>query len=1058
MLRRRINALWKLASAAERSELKALLLQRAAEEPDRAAKRAIVSAICAVAKHQVRANAWPELMSFTGQATASSDAAIREMGVVLLSGLVQALDNALSADVPALCTVFSARLYDQEWPVRQQALSGLTLLLVNVAIPNDIKVPRDIVPAMLQTVQGCVEAGAEDVAIDALAAMSDMVESDLPLNAVLPELITLCIQLLGMPDVTAGVRIAASYCVNMALIHRPRAIIKAGLLQPLVKTLFELLVAHAGDPALAEEADVVRAAVPAPGASLAENAAGSGLAEADEESDSVVCTREAARLLDAVASNLPESKVWKVVGELVLFSAQQASWQHHRAACIALAQTAEGVANALLPNMAAMVRMLAGFISTKSGAPPAVREAALWALGQLAENLRHHVARAGAELLPVILPAVTDPHPVVAEKGVYVLRSLLSELNKATMVAALPSVMPVLGSALQHGTMRMQEIAIAALGSVAIACERDIQPHALDLIQALAPFMTATGEHMRRLKAEAVDCAGHVVAAAGPAAFAQITEHHDVLAMAADAANTGEPVLLEAAMSLFGNVASVLKEQFTPLLQAIVPLAVEMLESTDGQEFVEKLKSANVLDEGSSAAMGWLGEGEDDDDDDEGDKRMYNYRVKAAVIDMKQEAIATLGALANHTRAGFAPFIKTVWDLGMSCAQYHAEELRAVSVTSLKYFVLASAAAEGGCGAATAALVNQLYSHLAGAIRQDEDSIVVSRMADVVRALVDAPELGGAAHLGPHLDPIMQALVMVLARQTECQQVDVDSEEEEEDPEFMGHDGNAIDCAADAVTAIASSLGPAAFAEYWHATFLTLAPYLSGSAPDQDWAMAVGMLGEMASHWGSDFDRWRADSLEAASLALRRAEGPMCRRNAAFGFGVLASQAGNAAAQRAAGAAVELLQPQLTPREVDDDHAVADNAVAALARISRAHPDQLPAARALQLVLPNLPLQSDLTEDEAVWDWIVALWQARDASALSALPQLLPAIAKMLDPARETDEAVITRVAAGLASIAAVDEAGLTAMLGALPADQSAAIVNAVRAAAGQAAIPSPTR
>jgi importin-4 len=112
------------------------------------------------------------------------------------------------------------------------------------------------------------------------------------------------------------------------------------------------------------------------------------------------------------------------------------------------------------------------------------------------------------------------------------------------------------------------------------------------------------------------------------------------------------------------------------------------------------------------------------------------------------------------------------------------------------------------------------------------------------------------------------------------------------------------------------------------------------------------------------------------------------KRNAAFGAGICCQHL----KENAISAYPQILQALGPLFSLDtssnDAAACVDNAVAAVARMIMTAPSHIPLSQVLPVMLKALPLKTDMTENETVYDCLLGLLEAKNPDILSNRTEL----------------------------------------------------------------------
>ncbi len=118
--------------------------------------RVFVGSVCsALSKQLLGTGLWPELASFMVDAARSPDAGLRELGVLLLTSVCEALGDKLVPLYPQVNMLLGAALKDAESKdVRLQGIKALGTIVCLQSHNESALQFRDLVPAVMDTLEG----------------------------------------------------------------------------------------------------------------------------------------------------------------------------------------------------------------------------------------------------------------------------------------------------------------------------------------------------------------------------------------------------------------------------------------------------------------------------------------------------------------------------------------------------------------------------------------------------------------------------------------------------------------------------------------------------------------------------------------------------------------------------------------------------------------------------------------------------------------------------------------------------------------------------------------
>eukprot|EP00897_Mesotaenium_endlicherianum_P001169 jgi/Mesen1/11052/ME000099S10502 len=269
------------------------------------------------------------------------------------------------------------------------------------------------------------------------------------------------------------------------------------------------------------------------------------------------------------------------------------------------------------------------------------------------------------------------------------------------------------------------------------------------------------------------------------------------------------------------------------------------------------------------------------------------------------------------------------------------------------------------------------------AVEEDDDKETV---AQACTAMGEVIRLAGPVYVHPYAKRVCDAVLSVLQGEAMCQvsaddEADQALEDEEGEGEGSEHEEVLLDAATELLPALASALGP------------SLAPLFQGKAarPAGERTTAIAAIAEVGKEIGAAIAPYCSDVLPVVVRELRD-EDAANRRNAAFCAGVLC--------QHGADKAIPFYNNLLVALHPlfgeDEEDAVRDNGVGAVARMISAQPLVVPLEQVLPVMVRALPLREDHEEAAPVYGALCSLISASH-------PQVLPVMVRAL-PLREDHE------------------------------------------------------
>lgn len=460
--------------------------------------------------------------------------------------------------------------------------------------------------------------------------------------------------------------------------------------------------------------------------------------------------------------------------------------------------------------------------------------------------------------------------------------------------------------------------------------------------------------------------------------------------------------LKEHSYVFFANTSKVMGNGFDPYLEALVPHLLRVITETE-----------------LIAGGGSDDEEEDEDADEDGEESGKYVRPNEyeGFINNKKAALTAIGAMAEYTKASFAPFLEQALDaliVDQMGALYSFHGIvRAEALECLSQLVCVACHATGVTATPnklqvivlpdlTAEVVRTAMKHLLAAMEEDEEKIPVSTALESASSIITRV---GVASLtltvnpgeGPRIiEELMQRILVIMNEKAPCQKVsnaDGQADDEEND-----HDNIVMDTASDLIGTLAKTIGDQMI-PFFDQLQKPLMRFLKPSRPFSDRAMAIGCYAEVLLEFGPAALKYVESVMPLIKAGLAD-QMESVRRNSAYCVGVLVQATGLTLAPHFM-SILQSLYPLCTraadKMASDTGGADVDNALSSVARIIKIGGAALiPLAQVLPVMLAALPLRSDTTEGPNIYGCLIDLVVSGDASTLTLMPLVLNAFGETL--------------------------------------------------------------
>ncbi|KAL6964378.1 hypothetical protein U1Q18_035433 [Sarracenia purpurea var. burkii] len=807
---------------------------------------------------------------------------------------------------------------------------------------------REFIPSILNVSRQCLASGDEDVAIIAFEIFDELIESPAPLlGESVKAIVQFSLEVCSSQNLETSTRHQAIQIISWLAKYKSNSLKRHKLVIPILQVMCPLLTEASNR---------------------------------DDDDDDLAPDRAAAEVIDTMALNLSKH-VFSPVFEFASLSSQSVNPKFREASVTALGVISEGCLELMKEKLEPVLHIVLGALRDPE---QMVRGAASFALGQFAEHLQPEIVSHYENVLPCILNALEDASDEVKEKSYYALAAFCENMGEEI----LPFLDPLMGkllAALQNSPRNLQETCMSAIGSVASAAEQAFVPYAERVLELMKMFMVLTNDKDLRSRARATELVGIVAMSVGRMRMESILPPFIEAAISGFGLEFSE--LREYTHGFFSNVAEILDDGFAQYLPHVVPLAFSSCNLDDG--------SAVDIDDSDEDVNvnGFSGVSSDDEAHDE--PRVRNISIRTGVLDEKAAATQAVGLFSLHTRSSFAPYLEESLKILVRHSSYFHEDVRLQAIIALKHILTAAQVVFQGQNegpAKTREVLDIVMKIYIKTMKEDDDEEVVAQacmsIADIIKDI-------GYIGVEPYMPQLVEATLVLLRKESPCQQTESDGEIDDDDAE---HDEVLMDAVSDLLPAFANSMG-IHFAPIFDKLFGPLMKFAKASSPPQDRTMVVACLAEVAQHMGAPIASYIDTVMplvlkELASVATNR-------RNAAFCVGELCKNGGDSALKYY-GDILRALYPLFGESEPDD--AVRDNAAGAVARMIMVHPESIPLNQVLPVFLKALPLKEDHEESMAVYSCVCNLVLSSNPQILSLVPELVNLFAQVAVSPVETSE------------------------------------------------------
>lgn len=995
LLRKRLPGHYDVFDVATRTALKAEILVVLAQEPERSVRNGMIGVAASLGKLECTAGgtSWPELFQFIAAAGAEQQSDAREMAFGLLQEMTDTIGMHLKTQFQPIAGLFANALVATEDPkVQKSAVKAVGQLLSFLADDPEIDVFSGLIPAILDVAARNVND--DELMATVLDVLYDLAYSPSPSVSVhmLP-IVKFTLQCIQSQDLEMGVRDTAALVIATMAEAKPKTFGKEeAMLSEILDTLFTLIE---------NSPDSAAGALFESNPAWREDLDGEDGDDFDLDIDSPTETSMAQGTLDMLACEIPKKYIFQPVVSRCVQRLNSPNSNHRKAGVASLGVIAEGCAEPLSNHLSELMPYV---LNCAQDPDSQVRECACFCLGQISEHCQPDVLEYSEQILPIVFKLLDDKTVAVQATSCYVLEMFCERLEPEAVRPLLDSLVKKLAAMLEGSNKRsVQEMAVAALAATAVAAEEEFTPYVGGVAALMAKCMALTDENMFSLRGRALECMGHMAIAVGRETFRpyfQVT-----MECACEGLTRDSTDLHEFAYAVFANLSKVMKEEFAPALPELVPHLVTVIGTDEGslEPAEEAQKTFGALDDS------------DDEDEDGGN---YVLHVRTALLEVKKGALTAIGELAAHTGAAFSPFLESVMQVLQKAANNWHPLIKCEVADALPNMVVPSVAAhhngeiqwtKGDTSSPTpmsehtTAIVSAVLTALIG-LTKDDDKSTVAKSCEGIQSVI---ELCGPYALLPVANDCLGTTHELLMKSAPCQASEEflgEAPEEDDDHDVV------TQAACDLVGGFCRVMG-GQFVQYLPQYLPAVCEYAKSSRPPRDRSMAIGWLSEIAQELeGNIFDHWQSVFLPA-TLAGLADPAEEVKRNAAFCAGICCE----VLKERVAGDYPQILQGLeplfgMDASSADSVAACVDNAAACVARMIMAHPSSVPMPQVLPAFLRLLPLKTDMTENETIYNCLLGLIQMGHPDAIAQKAELQRIFAAAVSSGSKVDQEIQARL------------------------------------------------
>ena len=1023
LMRRRLPGIVPSLSEEWRAAVKSKLLEAISSPCDASLRRKVCDAVGRMGVEFHGEGGWPELMEFVRRACTAGEPTTHEAALTVISHMAPALIDPLgwAAIGAQLQGMLVGAMGDSSAPtVSMAALDALASMLSACAAQEQdekssaerkkLRAVADslqsALPSVLRVLELAVGANDSTRIGEVLSHLSTVAMAQprlfKPVLAVVVE---------GMAQLAAGgalesdERLACAELLVTLAEGSPKMCSKLPSFVPRVLGVLLPMMLR-----LEMDLSEWEAATPEDGLGVIDD-------DNDDEKEAGYAGEALERLCEALGG---EAVLALVLPELTSLLDPSAAWTARHAGLVAVASLSEYGTAVLEPHLPSIV----GVLKTTAHAPePRLRWATHYALGLLCDEFNTLAENSHAELMPLIIGALSDASPRVRAAAALAAVNLCESMDETALLVHAQPLLGALHSILTAPTTP-DFVAFAACSALALVAMSLNDAPSRPMGSVYAAFMpnlaqrlgAAVDRRQGRLATEILAALGSLAAASGPELVAA-----DAPALLSNIGGllsrkevTEDRALLRATHTALTKLGGAAPSACAPVFSSLMPalLASATIEVDFNLEKVEVQEDDERDDGWETQYFQNKGRG------------MLKLRVNASQMDEKLLAIEALYTYAAALGSAFHPAVRPLVEACLPTLTYRfSDKARGWAACALaeSYKCIVLAAAENTAGmtmAHAAELLPVILKPLSEQLNKEES---LEAADSLLEAMYEILVLERTHHVGAFtgqaaLSGILQLLKRQMhldekrlkARAEAAADRDEDEAADEEDEEAEEQEGELLSTCTKLLRELLSQMGAPAVAPIEAQLLPHVQTWLLGEAGPTRLALGLEILAAVVEHAGKEHGKKYV--LAAMPLLEQHVDSEEAglRRAALFGLGCIAEHGGKLLTRNAAkDLAKKLLTVLEAPSARYSGNVEASEAAAAALGKVLVHRPQAVAEAGMAVFLPTwlgwLPLRYSEDDHRAAIGCLCKLLEAEAGAVLGTDGGRFPAVLGAMTAAYESE-------------------------------------------------------
>jgi hypothetical protein len=670
-----VSKQWPKIPAEQRQHARTQLLQATTSESNTLVRHGSSRLVGAIAKVDLDDGEWPELPGFLQQAATSSQKEERAVGVYLLFSILETMGEGFSAKFKDLFTLFSRTIRDPEsFEVKintMLALSKMAMVIDSEEDQASVKAFQAIFPSMVAVLKEAIDMNEEERTMQAFEVFQTLLGCDYQLMSKhFQDLVVFMNQIAADTDMSEETRVQAISFLMQCVQYRRLRIQGMKMGEQLTLSMLEV-VTELGDSSV--------------------------------DDDDITPARSALALIDSMAQQLPASQVIVPLLKVLRQYSESPEPNYRRAGILALGMCVEGAPDFVGTQVPEIMPFLLRLLDDPQFQ---VRQAALHSTARLADDVPEDFTKAHEKLMPLLFKNMTaamsafngettGPNIDLMKSACSAIDAVVDGMGEDDANLYLDKLAPLLQRLFKHPDLKVKSLAASALGSLASTVEETFLPYLDDSMHAMQEYATKKeNEEELELRACITDAMGEMAVAVGPEKFQGYVR--PLMQASEEALNLDHSRLKESTYILWGSLAKVYEEEFSPFLGGVVKGLFACLDQEEADLEVELGEDAKDLLGKEVTIAGRkvkVAVAEDDDEQEDGDIEDVEFDededdwddlTTVGPISLEKEiAIEVLGDVIANTKSAYLPYFEKTIEVILPLCEHAYEAIRKATISTL---------------------------------------------------------------------------------------------------------------------------------------------------------------------------------------------------------------------------------------------------------------------------------------------------------------------------------------------------------------------------------------